>query len=113
MAQKTQVILIDDISGGDAAETISFALDGVSYEIDLSADNAAALRESLAEWIGAARRVGGRQVRGRVGGRSTTRTNVESNSATVREWARANGYKVSERGRISADIREAFAAAND
>ncbi|MEJ2579399.1 MAG: Lsr2 family protein, partial [Kineosporiaceae bacterium] len=65
MVQKTQVILIDDIDGGEADETVSFALDGVSYEIDLSEGNAEGLRESLADWIGHARRVGGRSGRSR------------------------------------------------
>ena len=60
MAQKVQVILVDDLDGGEADETISFALDGVNYEIDLSENNAESLWESLAEWIGHARRVGGR-----------------------------------------------------
>lgn len=112
MAQKTTVQLIDDIDGSEAAETLSFSLDGVLYEIDLSEENAAALRESMAEWVGGARRLGGRQTRGRRGGRPTVRRTVDSDSSTIREWARANGYNVSSRGRISAEIRDAFAAAN-
>src|SRR5918911_1549077 len=65
MAQKVQVILVDDVDGGEAAETVSFALDGVSYEIDVSEKNATALREALAPWVGHARRVGGRSSGGR------------------------------------------------
>jgi hypothetical protein len=60
MAQKVQVILVDDMDGGSADETVSFSLDGVSYEIDLSTKNAAAFRESLAQYLGTARKVGGR-----------------------------------------------------
>src|SRR5215213_4306718 len=60
MAQKVQVILVDDVDGGEATETVSFALDGVSYEIDVSEPNAAKLRDALAPWVGHARRVGGR-----------------------------------------------------
>ncbi len=57
MAQKVQVILVDDVDGGEAAETVSFALDGVSYEIDVSQKNAKALRDALGAWVGHARRV--------------------------------------------------------
>src|SRR3954467_2454641 len=65
MAQKVQVILVDDVDGGEAAETVSFALDGVSYEVDLSEKNASALRDALGPWVGHARRVGGRSSGGR------------------------------------------------
>src|SRR5664279_3833487 len=63
VAQKVQVILTDDLDGGDAEETVQFAIDGVSYEIDLSASNAEALRDALAAYVASARRVGGRSVR--------------------------------------------------
>jgi len=102
MAQKVQVVLIDDIDGGAAAETLSFSLDGVGYEIDLSAANAAALRSAVAPWISAGRRVSGRRAPGR--GRGA------SDAGKIREWARANGVEVSERGRVSASVREAYAA---
>lgn len=115
MAQKVQVVLVDDLDGGTAEETVSFALDGVSYEIDLSAANAAALREAFASWVGHARRVGGR-------GRSTTRrsgggsasgggsSRSSNESGAIREWARANGHTVNERGRIPAEIKAAYEA---
>ncbi|KGM10768.1 histone-like nucleoid-structuring protein Lsr2 [Cellulomonas bogoriensis] len=103
MAQKVQVVLVDDLDGGTAEETVSFALDGVSYEIDLSAENATALREAFASWVGHARRVGGRQRRGAARGRS-----AGGDSAAVREWARANGYTVSDRGRIPAEVKAAY-----
>jgi len=103
MAQKVQVVLIDDIDGGDAAETVSFSLDGVGYEVDLSASNAADLRASFEPWISAGRRVSGRRTASR--GRGT------SDAHKIREWAKANGVEVSERGRVSAAVREAYAAA--
>src|SRR5690554_276499 len=104
MAQRIQVILIDDISGGDATETVNFALDNVQYEIDLSAENAAQLRQEFDKWVSAGRRVSSRR-----GSASRARSN---DSAKVRAWAKDNGFDVSERGRISAEIREAYAQAN-
>lgn len=109
MAQKVQVTLVDDVDGSPAAETVQFALDGVSYEIDLSEAHAAQLRESLAQWVGNARRAGGRRVTGRRGG---ARPAGSKNASEIREWARANGFEVSERGRISAEVRAAYEAAN-
>jgi hypothetical protein len=102
MAQKVQVVLVDDIDGGEASETVSFSLDGVGYEIDLSDKNAAALRAAVQPWISGGRRVSGRRAAGR--GRSA------SDAGKIREWAKANGYEVSERGRVSAKVREAYAA---
>ncbi|MFP5347923.1 MAG: histone-like nucleoid-structuring protein Lsr2 [Actinomycetes bacterium] len=117
MAQKVQVILVDDVDGGAADETVTFALDGVSYEIDLNDDNATALRDSLARWIGHARRVAGRSTSRRGGGRSGKQAVASSNgggpsNTEIRDWARENGHEVSDRGRISAQIREAYAAAH-
>ncbi|MFZ5870036.1 MAG: histone-like nucleoid-structuring protein Lsr2 [Actinomycetota bacterium] len=109
MAQKVQVVLVDDLDGGDAEETVSFALDGVSYEIDLNAANAARLRDELAPWVGHARRVGGRSGGGRRAGRRTT---PSGDTAKIREWARQQGLKVSERGRISAEVMEAYSKAH-
>lgn len=105
MAQKVQVLLVDDIDGGEAEETVSFALDGVSYEIDVSTENAGALRETLAPWIGHARKVGGRST----GRRSAaSRNGSRASLADVRTWARENGYEVSDRGRVAAEILEAY-----
>jgi hypothetical protein len=106
MAQKVQVILVDDLDGGAAEETVSFSLDGVSYEIDLSADNAAKLREVFAPYVGTARRVGGRAAAGR--GRARKAAGGDGRTAEIREWARDNGYQVSERGRIAADVVDAY-----
>lgn len=109
MAQKVQVVLVDDLEGGPADETVSFALDGVDYEIDLNAANAARLRDELAPWVGHARRVGGRSGGGR---RSSRRTSFRGDTAKIREWAREQGLKVSERGRISAEVMEAYSKAH-
>lgn len=104
MAQKTLVILEDDLDGGEADETVSFSLDGVAYEIDLSSKNAGKLRDAMAAFVGSARRVGGRAARGkarpaRAGGARTSE---------IRDWARAQGLDVSERGRIPAAIVEQY-----
>lgn len=104
MAQRVEVVLIDDLDGGDAAETVTFALDGVSYEIDLSENNAKKLRDDVAHWTGHARRSGG--VRG--GGRKRGAGPKRSDLSAVREWARANGHSVSDRGRISGEIQDAY-----
>lgn len=109
MAQKVQVILVDDLDGGSADETVTFSLDGVSYEIDLSKDNAAALRDSLASWVGHARKVGRSAARP---ARRSSRSGGGSDANAIREWARANGIAVSERGRISAETRAAYEAAH-
>ncbi|MDE9364442.1 Lsr2 family protein [Luteipulveratus sp. YIM 133132] len=103
MAQKLQVLLLDDVDGSEAAETVSFGLDGVTYEIDLSASNAAEFRKELSTWTESARRTGGR--------RSTTKAPGTSNRhdlTKVRDWARDNGYSVSDRGRVSREIQEAY-----
>jgi hypothetical protein len=112
VAQKVQVILVDDIDGGEAAETVSFGLDGTSYEIDLSVDNAAELRDALAKWVGSARKAG-RAISGRASsrGRSSAAADREQTQA-IRAWARKQGHKVNDRGRIPADIVAAYNAAN-
>ena len=111
MAKKVTVTLVDDFDGdGPADETVEFSIDGVSYEIDLSAKNAKKLRDDLKQWIEAGRRVGGRR-RGRSGGSGRGRaTNDREQSAAIREWARRSGHKVSTRGRIPAEIIDAFHA---
>ena len=113
MAQKVQVLLVDDIDGGTADETVTFAVDGVSYEIDLTAAHAAELRESFARWVGHGRKTGGRSSGGSGRGTATRSRRASSGDATaIREWAKANGHKVSERGRISADVKAAYEAAH-
>jgi hypothetical protein len=109
MAQRVQVLLIDDIDGSEGAETITFALDGVSYEIDLSAKNAAKLRDAFAVWVGSARKVGrGAASSSARGSRRASRSG--NDTAAVRAWAKENGYEVSERGRISREVMDAYAA---
>ncbi len=110
MAQKVQVVLSDDLDGGSADETVSFALDGTSYEIDLSTKNAEALRDTFAEYVGHARRAGrgsGTAARRRSPAAPAVRSSSTDNAA-VRSWAKDNGHDVSERGRISAAIRESY-----
>ena len=107
MAQRVNVILVDDLNGEDAAETVTFALDGVSYEIDLSEANAAGLRAELSTYVEAGRKVGGRRRKGQRAGAGTG-----TSAAEIRQWARENGWDVPGRGRVSAEVREAYAAAN-
>lgn len=102
MVQKMTVVLEDDVDGDAAAETVAFALDGVSYDIDLSASNAEKLRAALAPWVGHARRVGGRKSSARAS-KSTGPT-----ASQIRTWARAKGMQVSDRGRVSSEIRKAY-----
>jgi hypothetical protein len=114
MAQKHIVQLIDDLDGSQAAETVSFGIDGASYEIDLSAKNAAKLRDVLAVYVGSARRAswGGRPPA--AGGRRSGRAGRSDREQTqaIREWARKNGHKIGEKGRIPATVLEAYHAAN-
>ena len=105
MAQRVSIVLEDDIDGSVADETVTFALDDVTYEIDLNGKNAAALRDALAPYVGHARRAAGRRTAGRpAGGRSSGKRDL----ADVRDWARSNGHKVSDRGRISAEVQAAY-----
>ena len=112
MAQKVQVLLVDDLDGGEATETVSFALDGTSYEIDLSAKNADELRDAVAKYVGAARKAG--RSGGSSGGRTTpTRSRGgaamdRDQAAAIRSWAKKQGLKVSDRGRIPASIIEQY-----
>jgi hypothetical protein len=110
MAQRVEVVLTDDLDGTEVrngkGETITFGLDGKTYEIDLSARNATALRKTLKPYIDAGRKAKNSRVR------TTTRTKIGPDARTVKEWARANGYQVKERGRVSKEILAAFEAAN-
>ncbi len=106
MAQIQEIRLVDDLDGDEADETVEFALDGKTYEIDLSDRNAARLRDSLSKYVASARRSTSRSRRSGRKGTSGPST------AQVREWARSAGHPVSDRGRISSDIRAAYEAAN-
>ncbi|WP_067966705.1 histone-like nucleoid-structuring protein Lsr2 [Nocardiopsis trehalosi] len=105
MAQKTQILLVDDLDGGQAEESVTFALDGQTYEIDLSSQNAKMLREALAPFVDHARRArptgrAARQGRAPAGGGRIDR----DKAARIRTWARSAGKPVSDRGRIPAAI---------
>jgi uncharacterized membrane protein YgcG len=122
MAQRVNVVLVDDIDGTDASETVSFAIDGVDYEIDLSEGHAADLREAVSLYVGHARRIGGRRKGARRSSSGSGGTGGAGGSggsggsgasaADIRAWARENGWDVPERGRVSAEVREAYSAAN-
>ncbi|WP_063131346.1 histone-like nucleoid-structuring protein Lsr2 [Nocardia fusca] len=103
MARKVVVTVIDDLDGASAAaETVSFGIDGVDYEIDLSEANARDLRAGLDKWIPFARKVGGRsRVKAHAAGR-------HKDAKAVREWARRNGHDVPERGRIPSTVLQAY-----
>ncbi|SDY02119.1 Lsr2 protein [Geodermatophilus africanus] len=117
MARKVQVILSDDLDENVAAdETVSFSLDGTSYEIDLSDKNAQELRDAFSRYVQAARKVGRGSGRASGGGRSRAtggggRMDREQAGA-IRDWARKNGHAVSDRGRIPASVVEAYEAAH-
>ncbi|HXH79653.1 Lsr2 family protein [Nocardioides sp.] len=113
MAQKVSIVLVDDLDGSEADETVTFGLDGTTYEIDLTQRNADALREALSGYVGHARKVSGGSRRGRKSsGSSGGGSGSNSNTKQMREWARGQGMDVSERGRISADVQQAYDAAH-
>ncbi len=107
MAQKIQTILVDDLDGSTATETVTFGLDGVQYEIDLSDEHAAQLRDNLSRWVGHGRRVGGRSS----ARKARTSGTGNNDTAAIRAWARDNGHTVNDRGRISAEVLRAYEAA--
>ncbi|MEU9891337.1 Lsr2 family protein [Sphaerisporangium sp. NPDC051017] len=110
MATQIQKILIDDLDGGEANQTVNFAIDGSAYEIDLSDDNAKKLREALSSFVSGARKAEGVPVRGRKrgGGQRPSR----EKSSEIRAWAKAHGISVSERGRIASSVVEQYEAAH-
>jgi hypothetical protein len=115
VAQKVQVLLVDDLDGGEAVETLTFALDGISYEIDLSRDHAQALRDAMAPYLGSARKANGRAAagtRGRRGAGAQRSGGSTTNTAEIRQWAKDNGHAVSERGRIPGVVIEAYEKAH-
>ena len=109
VAQKIQTLFIDDLDGTAAEGTVRFGLDGTDYEIDLNADHAKALRDALARYVGAARRVSGGTRRPARSGRRASASGL--NSTEVREWAKAQGIEVKERGRVPAELVVKFKAA--
>lgn len=118
MAQQVLVQLVDDLDGTSSPDvsTVLFGLDGVQYEIDLSEANAQRLRDQLADYVGAARRVGGRLKRGtkpHPAGATTRDTNSSSEAGRIREWAQQNGYELAGRGRIPKHIVTAYREAQE
>jgi hypothetical protein len=118
MAQKTTVQLVDDLDGSASEDisTVTFGLDGVSYEIDLTGDNAENLRKGLTDFIAAARRTGGRVKRG-FGATATSVPSAGSarskeQTQAIRDWARNNGWDIADRGRVPASVIEAFETAH-
>ena len=109
MAQKIQTLFIDDLDGSEAEGTIRFGLDGTEYEIDLNAEHAQALRDVLARYVHAARRAGGGARRPARGGRRASAGGVDSTE--VREWAKAQGIDVKDRGRVPTELVVKFKAA--
>lgn len=103
MAEQIIKCLIDDLDGSEAEETVSFAIDGVTYEIDLSAENAGILRDRLSPFVEGARRAGGGVRRRRRHAASS-----RERSADIRAWAKAHGIQISERGRIPATVVEQY-----
>ena len=113
MAQKVLVQFVDDLDGvpGEDVSTVNFALDGVTYEIDLRSENAERLRDSLADYVESARRVGGRVKRGAAPTAAPARpadTRSKEQTRAIREWAKKNGYDLADRGRIPANVIDAF-----
>lgn len=118
MARRIVHQLVDDLDGTvlevGEGETVLFSLDGTAYEIDLTDENAAALREAFGPYVAAGRRISSARTsasaRGSSGGRR--RRTGQQDYGPIREWAKANGYAVSERGRVPASVLEAYEAAH-
>ena len=109
MAQKVQTLFIDDLDGSEAEGTVRFGLDGVHYEIDLNQAHAKELRDTLARYTAAARKASGATRRPATNpGRATAK---KPNMTEVRDWAKANGLDVKDRGRVPADLIARFHAA--
>jgi hypothetical protein len=109
VAQIREIRLVDDLDGAVADETVEFGVDGKNYEIDLSTANAKKLRDALADFVASARRSGGRRRASSAPAAAARRPSIdrEQNQA-IREWARKRGMKVSDRGRIPAEVLEAY-----
>lgn len=110
MAKVEKIILVDDLDGGTGDETVSFALDGRAYEIDLSKKNAHKLRDVLQPFVTKARKAGKAKA-GRSGNRPAPVVDREQNQA-IRAWAKKKGFEVSERGRIPTDVVEKYHASH-
>ena len=112
MARRTMLVLEDDLDATPAQHEVTFTFEGVAYEIDLNEEHYVELQESMAPWISHARRVSGRRSPSK---RATSGANGGSGSPSateIREWARSQGMEVSARGRVPAEIRQAYEAAH-
>ena len=107
MAQRTTVVVTDDMDDSEGAQTYTFAYQGTQYEIDLSEKNAAKLERALAPFIEAGRRVSGSGGRRSPSGRRSS-SRSSGDASAIREWAKANNIEVSDRGRVSAAVRERY-----
>ena len=110
MATQTTVTVTDDLDGSANAKAVTFSLNGESWTIDLSAKNRTALEKALKPYIAKATKLGRR--RPPSSARRTARRAARTDVAAVRDWANSNGYQVSERGRISAAVQQAYDAAH-
>ena len=108
MAQITEVRLVDDLDGGEAAESVAFSIDGKFYEIDLSEKHAAALRDAFAPFVGSARRAGGASAVATRQKVSVRAGRSREEIAAIRAWANAHGHEVAARGRIPSTVLEAY-----
>lgn len=111
MAREMRLVLTDDFDGSEAAETVRFSIDQGTYEIELSTKNAEELRETFAPYVAKARRVANPVGRGRRANSGTV--GPKKDTAKIREWAQANGYKLGDRGRIPLEIVQAFEEAGN
>jgi hypothetical protein len=105
MAQKVQILLTDDVDGSEAAETLSFAVDGTTYEIDLSEKNAGKFRAAIAPYVGHARKVSGPK-------RAPRNGSATNDMRAARQWAKDNGIAVPDRGRVPEAVMDQYHAAN-
>jgi len=108
MSSKMLVVLEDDLDGSKASETVTFAIDGTQYEIDLNNQNAQALRSALDGYVSKARKVGGRR-----SGRKSTNGSSNVDLKAVRAWAASNGIELSSRGRIPQAVLDQYRAAGN
>lgn len=112
MAQKVTVVLVDDLDGSEASETVTFALDGKSYEIDLTEAHAKQFRDDMSRWVASARKASGTSGGAQKGPRSARGTGRQSEAAKMRAWALEQGLEVPSRGRVPNAVQDAYAAAN-
>ncbi|MCE0488274.1 histone-like nucleoid-structuring protein Lsr2 [Ornithinimicrobium sediminis] len=109
MAQRVQTLFVSDLSGddlGESGQTVRFGYKGVEYEIDLSENEIADFDKAIGMYIEHGRKVGGRRQAGQKSSAS------KEDLSKIRQWAKANGHQVSERGRIAQAVKDAYYAAN-